>query len=101
MNVYGLWVTTKSLKIRPSDYLEIEATAENSILRFEVDQAVVGLGNYIDNKLEELDKKMKRVYPNVQAVIATSKKKEIKTVTSPPSQDTKIEPPKIRRRRKA
>lgn len=91
--MYQLWRTAKALAIRPSDLLAIE---QDDLLRFEIDQAVSGLGMYVDNKLEEVDKNLKRKYPTPAAVFATVRTSN--TVIRPITKTNITNPPTFRRR---
>ena len=70
LQVYQLWQTATSYHIRPSDLLNIPADLAHEVLRFEIDNAVAGLGNYIDGKLQEMDAKGRRKYKTLAAVLA-------------------------------
>lgn len=81
MQVYQLWQTSTSYHIRPSDLLSIPNDLINEVLRFEIDNAVAGLGNYVDGKLQEMDAKGKRKYKTLAAVLALALPDPIKKTT--------------------
>lgn len=70
MHVYHLWRTATSSNTRPSDLLGIPDTPEYAYERFEVDAAVIGLGTYVDSKLEQRNSNHERIYKTVDAVLA-------------------------------
>lgn len=66
-------MTSKSLSQRPSDLVGIDP--DNTYERFEFDQAVSGLGRFVDGKLEQLHPKtFKPMYPNLESVLKLAKK---------------------------
>jgi len=74
--------------------LGVVDTPDNALVRFELDSAVSGLGNYVDAKLQEYTPKGKRKYTTLAAVFALAdvkpKPKSIKsTVSGFPKMDIK------------
>jgi hypothetical protein len=104
--VYQIWVTAKQFGIRPSELVGVRYDpddASSEIVQFEIDNAVAGLGRYIDNKLEELTKDGKRRYKTVGDVLATVREKkppvkEQKKNEERPHAARVIKPPSFKRR---
>lgn len=67
--IYTLYTMSKNYGQRPSDLASIPDHDYYKWLRFEFDYAVNGAGIIISNRLEELDKKNKRVYSSVTHAI--------------------------------
>ncbi len=77
--MYTLWQMSQAYSKRPSDILGIADTLDNSVLRWELDQAVNGLGQYVDNKLKLIDEKGAPRYRSVSAVLDTRRKAKADT----------------------
>lgn len=84
--------------MRPSELIGIG----DIYTAYQFDAAVAALGRYVDNKLEERDKKtLEPVYRNLDAVLATARKKpKVSPSAKPQTKKPSLKPPNIRRRKK-
>jgi hypothetical protein len=105
-----VWLTSKSFNVRPSELVGVRYDPNDvstEIVQFEIDNAVAGLGRYIDNKLEEMTKDGKRKYKTVGDVLATVREKKeekpppkaAENISSTPAKRA-IRPPNFKRRTK-
>lgn len=72
--MYQIWSNTQAFHKSPSDVLGIPDDYYHEVLRFEIDNAVMVFGRYVDSKLEERDKKLNRKYKTLDDVFALRSK---------------------------
>lgn len=90
-------MTAKSLNQKPSSLIGIDQT--DTYQCFEFDQAVAGLGRFIDGKLEQINEKtLKPVYPTLDSVLKLARKD--KKDKKEPKPIKKAPPPAFKRRKK-